>query len=159
MDSGWNISFDIVRKALYSVKETMGPRGRWDFLQRSPIIIADVAHNPDGIAAVVKDWNNIQGREKHIILGFVRDKDVRTALAQFPKDNIYHFCAAAIPRALPADELAAIATELGLIGTVHPSVREAVADTKKQLRDDVPLLITGSFFIVGEAMEALGIEP
>ena len=159
-DNGWKVPVEIVRKALFHVKELTGLRGRFDVLQRHPLIIGDVAHNAAGIGAIMHNWNIIKAWKKHIILGFVRDKDVRSALALFPKDNIYHFCAAKTPRALPAEELAAIAAEMNLSGTVHPSVEDAVLTTRGLLRDHhVHLLITGSFYIVGEAMQALGISP
>lgn len=158
-DGGWPLTDEIFRKGLFEVKARTGLRGRWDILQRRPPIVADVAHNPDGLSVILRYWELVQARQKHIIVGFVRDKDICSALSLFPKDNFYHFCAANLPRALPAAELAALAAEIGLQGEVHNSVEEAVIEAKKHLRDDVPLLITGSFFIVGEAMQALGILP
>jgi dihydrofolate synthase/folylpolyglutamate synthase len=80
---------------------------------------------------------------------------VRTALSLFPKDSLYHFCAADTPRALPADELAMIGKELGLAGEVYSSISEAIAEVRAQLNPDDALLITGSFFVVGEALQAI----
>ena len=152
-NQGWPLKLDKAAAALRAVKNTTGLRGRWDVLQNSPLIIADVAHNPAGLETVLKDWKHIPAKKKHIVVGFVRDKDVAAALALFPSDAVYYFCAADTPRALPAAELAAIAMESGLTGTVYPSVTEAVLTARAQLRTDDALLITGSFFIVGEAMQ------
>jgi dihydrofolate synthase/folylpolyglutamate synthase len=153
INQGWPLKLDKAADALRAVKSTTGLRGRWDVLQNSPLIIADVAHNPAGLQTVLKDWKHIPAKKKHIVVGFVRDKDIRTALALFPADVVYHFCAADNPRALPAAELAAIAAEAGLIGMVYPSVTEAVETAKSLLHKEDALLITGSFFIVGEAMQ------
>lgn len=155
---GLLIPFDKVVHALSKVKKLTGLRGRWEVIQAMPLIIADVAHNPAGIAEVTKQWEQVDAANKHIVVGFVKDKDVREALAHFPKDATYHFCNANIPRALPAEELQQIAGEAGLHGYVYASVADAVNAAKHALHQEDALLITGSFFIVGEAIEYLNVN-
>lgn len=149
---GWKINEATISTALSRVTALTGLRGRWDIWQTAPLIVADVAHNPAGLKQVLHDWAAVRANTKHIIVGFVRDKDVDEALSLFPKDAHYHFCAAALPRALPADELAAIAARFGLKGTTYASVADAVKSVRIQLAPLDALLICGSFFIVGEAM-------
>jgi len=134
-----------------------GLRGRWDKLQDRPLIIADVGHNVAGIKEVMHQLNNVNAKYKHIVVGFVKDKDVQEALSLFPKDALYYFCNAQIARALPAEQLNEIAVGLGFSGKHYNSVDIAVKAAKLNMADDDVLLITGSFFIVGEAMESLGI--
>lgn len=150
---GWSLPLDKVLDALGKVHAKTGLRGRWEILQSAPLIVADVAHNPAGLQEVLAQWNNLKATIKHVILGFVKDKDVAAALALFPKNNIYYVTNANIPRALPADELLEIALEAGLKATAFPTVAEALNAATKNLGPDDALLITGSFFIVGEAME------
>ncbi|MEO6833754.1 MAG: folylpolyglutamate synthase/dihydrofolate synthase family protein [Chitinophagaceae bacterium] len=152
---GWNLPAQQAIDSLENVQETSGIRGRWETISEAPLIIADVAHNPAGIEEVMGQWSALPHSKKHIIVGFVKDKDVRSALALFPKDARYHFCAANIPRALPVRDLANIASELGLHGIEHSSVKDAVLSTRKDMQNEDALLITGSFFIVGEALTAL----
>ncbi len=132
--------------------QVQGLRGRYEVLQRAPLIVADVAHNPQGLEAVLAQWTREVSGKRHIVLGFVRDKDVAAALALFPKDAVYYFCQAAIPRALPVAELAEMGKEVGLVGNVYKSVAEAVEVARKALVEKDSLLITGSFFVVGEAV-------
>jgi dihydrofolate synthase/folylpolyglutamate synthase len=153
-EQGWRLNEDVVANALSQVKTLTGLRGRWDVWQEKPFIVADVAHNPAGLSLVMKDWAAVPAKSKRIVLGFVRDKDVRKALSLFPKDAHYHFCAANLPRALPAEELAGIASELGLSGSVYPSVKAALNDSISMMNMEDALLVSGSFFIVGEAMQA-----
>jgi dihydrofolate synthase/folylpolyglutamate synthase len=129
-----------------------GLRGRYEILQEVPLVVADVAHNPQGLEAVLQQWTREVSGTKHVVLGFVRDKDVAAALDLFPKDAQYHFCQADIPRALPVAELAEMGTAAGLSGTMYATVADAVAAAKSLLGTDDSLLITGSFFIVGEAL-------
>jgi dihydrofolate synthase/folylpolyglutamate synthase len=155
-EQGWKLSVEGAVRAMGQVKERTGLRGRWDILRQHPFVVADVAHNVAGLTYVMESWRQVAAVKKHIIVGFVRDKDVRAALSLFPKDGIYHFCAANNPRALPAEELAEIGNELGLSGEVYSSITEAIAGANALLNGDDALLITGSFFVVGEALQVLG---
>lgn len=155
---GFTIHNDNIYRALTKVKKLTGLRGRWDWVQQHPIIIADVAHNPAGLQEVMNQWQQITAANKHIVLGFVRDKDVTAALAHFTKDNTYYFTQANVPRALPVNELKAMAEETGLEGNAYTSVAEAVQTARSAMGKDDALLITGSFFIAGEAIEYLDVN-
>lgn len=157
-NQGITIPFENTLRSFSKVKKATGLRGRWDIIQNKPFVVADVAHNPAGIQQVMKQWSNVTAHTKHIVVGFVKDKDVAEALALFPKDAVYHFCNADIPRALPANELATIAEHAELQGTTYESVAAATNGALAALNDGDALLITGSFFIVGEAMIAMSSE-
>ena len=152
---GWDIPFNTCLQALSGTKQLTGLRGRWERLSNAPVIIADVAHNPAGLKEVFAQWRFVAAAQKHIVVGFVRDKEVAEALSLFPSDAVYYFCNAAIPRALPAADLAAIAAQYGLTGRVYDSVTHAVLAAQQHMSPDDALLITGSFFIVAEALEIL----
>jgi dihydrofolate synthase/folylpolyglutamate synthase len=152
---GFTLTMENTIAALANVKGLTGLMGRWDWLQEQPIIICDVAHNPAGLTEVMHQWQQLTATRKHIVLGFVKDKDVTEALALFPKDATYYFCNAQILRALPAAELQERATAMGLNGEAYPTVTEAFAKAKSAMGPGDALLITGSFFIVGEVLEAL----
>ncbi|MFI5196307.1 MAG: bifunctional folylpolyglutamate synthase/dihydrofolate synthase [Chitinophagales bacterium] len=149
---GFNISIPAAINALLNVKRTTGLRGRWDWLQEKPTVICDVAHNPAGINEVIEQFNTLGATAKHIVLGFVKDKDIHEVLALLPKDATYYFCNAQIQRALPATELKAEAEKAGLKGCAYPTVTAAVTAAKANMNDTDALLITGSFFIAGEAL-------
>ncbi|MCC6186551.1 MAG: bifunctional folylpolyglutamate synthase/dihydrofolate synthase [Chitinophagaceae bacterium] len=152
---GYNIPIHTVIAALAHVQQLTGLRGRWDIIAKQPLVIADVAHNPAGIGLVIDQWKQLPAKQKHIVLGFVRDKDVATVLALMPTDHHYYFCNAATPRALPAAELATMATSIGLQGASHATVAHAVAAAMAAMQQDDALLITGSFFVVAEAIPSI----
>ncbi len=155
---GYNITTEGAIAALANVKGATGLHGRWEWLQQSPAIICDVAHNPAGLKEVMAQWNSVVAVNKHIVVGFVKDKDVEEALALFPKDATYYFCNAQILRALPATELKEIAERMGLTGNAYATVADAVTAAKEAMANDDAMLITGSFFIVGDAMGMLEME-
>ena len=95
------------------------------------------------------------------MLGFVNDKDISHILPMMPRRGQYFFTRASVPRALPAETLAAKAAEAGLQGTVCASVEEAVIrarqtalENKKNLpAGEEPLVfIGGSTFVVADAL-------
>lgn len=149
---GFNVSIQGAFAALADVKGATGLRGRWEWLQENPTVICDVAHNPAGLKEVLQQWQQVTATKKHIVLGFVKDKDVTEALTLFPKDAVYYFCNAQTPRALPANDLKELAATTGLNGNAYSTVTDAVTAAKEAMTNDSALLITGSFFIVGEAL-------
>lgn len=158
---GFKISVTGALSALTNVKKSTGLRGRWDWLQEKPAIICDVAHNPAGLKEVLSQFNSLPATDdsrKHIVLGFVKDKDVEEALSLFPKDAVYYFCNARIERALPAAELKEKAAWSGLGGSAYVTVAEAINEAQSAMQQNDALLITGSFFIVGEALTMLKYE-
>lgn len=151
----WALSIPQSLETLAHTKTLSGLRGRWELFQKKPKIILDVAHNPAGLKYVLEQWKLVQAENKHIVIGFVKDKDVRTALTLFPKDNYYYCCAAQIPRALDSTELSILAQEAQLNAQAFPSVADATKAAKKNLKENDALLICGSFFILAEAVHFL----
>ena len=157
---GWKLTLANAIHALSSVKKATGLRGRWEWLQEKPVIICDVAHNTAGLTEVMQQLHVLSkgdkiNRKTHILMGFVKDKEISEALTLFPKDATYYFTNASIPRALPATELKTAGETSGLNGVAYPTVSLALSAAKSAMGNDDILLITGSFFVVGEAMETM----
>lgn len=136
--------------ALKQVKQLTGLKGRWQLLKTNPTVIADVAHNVNGIEKVIEHLQNLQYNQLHIITGMVKDKDVRAALALLPKYAIYYFTQANIPRAMQADELKQIANQFNLKGAVFSNVNFAIETALSEAKENDLILILGSVFLVGE---------
>ena len=157
-NQGIEIPLDNTLRSFSKVKRATGLRGRWEIFQQEPLVVADVAHNPAGLAEVLKQWEDIETDGKHIVVGCVKDKDIAEALAIFPGSASYYFCNANIPRALPAADLAAIGLQTGLKGNSYRSVAGATTAALSAMQANDALLITGSFFVVAEALVAISRE-
>jgi dihydrofolate synthase / folylpolyglutamate synthase len=150
-----NIGIQITDTAMLSgllqVKHLTGLRGRWEILQQHPTIIADVAHNKDGIKQVLHQLkNNYPKANLHFVMGFVKDKDVHDVLSIFPTKAQYYFTNAHIPRALLATELAEQANNVGLNGNHYENVNDAINTAKKNATTDDVIMVCGSFFVLAE---------
>ncbi len=151
VELGMKISIENKKNALANVKKITGLRGRWDVVSKKPTIVYDVAHNKDGIAAVLAQLKSMEGtRQLHFVLGFVNDKDISSILDILPKDALYYFTNAHIPRALSKEILLEYALKKNLIGKCYENVNHAIAEAKKNASENDTIIVCGSFFILAE---------
>lgn len=139
-----------VRKGFANVLSNTGIRGRWEVLQHEPLCICDTGHNEAGIRYVVKQLLATPHKRLHIVFGVVNDKDVHHMLALLPKDAVYYFTKASVPRALPEQELALLASEYALEGKCYPTVLQAKNAAIEAADAEDLIFIGGSNFIVAE---------
>lgn len=150
-----DITIEHLVRALPSIKKQTGLRGRWDTIARHPDIIIDVAHNPAGMEFLRSNMAATSGKGTvHFIIGFASDKDIDKVLPYFPKLAKYYFTQAAIPRALPVEDLLHKASGI-LEGTAYQNVGTAIAACLAQATAEDTIIITGSFFIVADALNYL----
>lgn len=86
-----------------------------------------------------------------MVVGMVNDKDINGVLAMMPCNAVYYFTQASIPRALPAEEFAALARQHGLAGESFADVPTAVRAALQDSTTDDLIFIGGSTFIVADA--------
>lgn len=151
---GWNIVDDQITNALSKVKKLTGFKGRWDILRKSPLIIADVAHNINGIALVLQQIKQINYSTLHIITGMVKDKDIEKVLSLFSTNATYYFTQANIPRALDKELLREKALAFNLQGSTFNNVNDAIKKAISVSNKNDLILICGSIFLVAEIDDA-----
>ncbi len=152
-EDGLEVSDAAIRKGIANVRTNTNFIGRWMVMQQSPLVIFDSAHNEGGLREVfahLPQFNNL-----HIVFGTVSDKDVATVLSILPINAYYYFCKANVPRGKDAQELQAEAAEFGLKGEMFNSVEAALIAAKAQARADDIVLLTGSVFVVADALERI----
>lgn len=150
---GFRITEAAVRAGLRQVTKLTGLRGRWSVIGRRPLVVCDTAHNAAGLSLVMSQLQRVSHQNLHLVIGTVNDKDVPAMLALLPVAGIFYFCAAAIPRALPAPELAELGRLAGLNGEAYESVAAAVAAARTAAGPDDAVFIGGSTFVVAEVAE------
>lgn len=146
----WKIGAAGLLKGLSDVIRLTGLKGRWQTLGTHPLIICDTGHNVDGLREVVDQIRAQSFQKLHIVFGVVKDKDLQGVLDILPKDALYYFCEAKIPRAMDAHQLQTLAAGTGLHGAVIKDVNEALAEAKRHATRDDMIFIGGSTFVVAE---------
>ena len=148
----FDIKEENIVEGLKNVVELTSLMGRWQKLSSVPLIIADTGHNVAGMQYIVSQITDIKASTKRLVIGMVGDKDITSMLNLLPKDAIYYFCNAQIPRALPAEELKAKASEFGLKGNAYPSVADALEAAKHDASENDFIFVGGSNFTVAEIL-------
>lgn len=148
----WHISQASILLGLGQVKSSTGLMGRWQTLSNSPRIICDTGHNEDGIKEVIAMLNNESFDQLHVVIGMVNDKEVDKVLQLFPKNAIYYFTQAAIPRAMPVNDLFAKAQKHRLHGTSYTKVSDALDAAKSASGNSDLIFVGGSTFVVAEVV-------
>ncbi len=121
------------------------------FQRIPPRWILDGAHNPHAVRALVGAWKESFGTERPpIIFGCLDDKDAPSLIALLEGiAGEFHFVPVASSRSVHPNSLAHLTTQPT---TLHPNLPAALETCAAQGR---PVLITGSLYLVGEALSLL----
>lgn len=176
------ITVESIRKGLASVKW----HGRLEMIKDDPPILIDGAHNPAAAAvlshALVKNFLRIY-KKLILILGIMDDKDIEGIMRPLlPVASEIILTSPSYKRASPPARLAGIAASLGFPEVrIAPTLQDAIEMARnicKQsnlpstsnnplslpfskeelggINKSALIVITGSFYTIGEAKEALG---
>lgn len=125
--------------------------GRFQVLQRDPLVILDGAHNVDGTQALIKGLSNLNANHKlFFILGFLKDKDYSGMLHLYAKaaDRIF-----AVQPDNPSRALRPTTIQTVLGNKVVGSYRDLYTALQQALTlagADTTIVVTGSFYLIKE---------
>ena len=149
---GWDITSENIAQGLLHVVRNTNLKGRWQTLSSYPTIVCDTGHNVGGLTYVMEQLKKQTYTNLHIVVGFVKEKDVNSVLELFPKEATYYFCSPAIARGLNVNTLKEIATAKELQGEAYSSVAEALNVAKAQAIPTDFIFVGGSTFVVAEVV-------
>jgi dihydrofolate synthase/folylpolyglutamate synthase len=147
---GWNLQDTAIQEGMSQVIQSTGLHGRWELLNSRPAVIADVAHNPDGIAKLLQQIEATKHQKLMLILGMSNDKDVTGILQLLPSNAYYCFTQASIPRAMHCSDLSNLAQQFGLKGRPFNNVNDALSHCMNYAKEEDLIVVCGSVFVVGE---------
>ena len=154
---------EMLKKAGYSVdNEHLSPTlaqlaipGRLEILQRDPLVVADVAHNPQGSRALANSLHMLLPRQKKVMVcGILDDKDIQHMLE--PLLEATRLCIFTRPESPRAVHWKHAASMLGEVRPEQPcllveKIDHAVRRGLEELENEEFLLITGSFYLLDRA--------
>lgn len=144
-----------------NIQKNTGYRGRLDSVKSKGLkYIFDVSHNSQGISSALKELKPL-GKDV-IVFGIMADKDYRKAVKELTvyKPQII-FTKPSYQRALEPDVLYNLSVrgkgskkQLKHYGNIY----EALAEAKNSVKPLGRIIVMGSFFMVHDAIKALGLE-
>ena len=126
----------------------------------SPEIVMDVAHNPAGAWALRSTLSACyEGRRLTFVFGAMRDKAIgEIAEILFPLAERVIVTKADNPRSASPEEIRAAAARTSVEIIDAENVPAALAQGKVLMENSGVMVVTGSIYIVGEAMRELGLS-
>src|SRR3954464_9525041 len=157
------LDIDVVRAAFASVTSP----GRMELVRRSPTVILDGAHNPAGAAALAVALDEAFSFQRLVaVVAVLSDKDAAGLLGALdPVVDSVVVTTNSSPRALPVDDLAAIAVDMlgesrvDVEARLDDAIEAAVTAAEEDGSVSGGVLITGSIVTVGEARSMLAPGP
>jgi dihydrofolate synthase/folylpolyglutamate synthase len=123
-------------------------------------MVLDVAHNPAGAWALRSALSeNFAGRELTLVFAAMRDKALQEmADILFPIAEHVVLTQVNNPRSATTGELRQAASHTGTVMHEEPMVAAAMARAREVSNPEGLIVVTGSIFLVGEAMEAMALS-
>lgn len=155
-----NFGFNITAQTVSAgIREVCWP-GRFQVVPASdqyPECVLDVAHNPAGAWALRSLLTaTYQGRPLTFIFGAMRDKAIEEmAQILFPLAEHVLATHANSPRAATPEQIRDAAARTGTEVECVPKVRAALGRAREVARENGVVVVTGSIYVVGEALEML----
>lgn len=148
----FHVSLQNVISGIRGVNINTGLKGRWQTLGKEPLIVCDTGHNKEGLEYVMNQISRVSKSGLHMVIGFVKDKDLSAVLPLFPQNAKYYFTKAPVPRALDEKILQAEAMRYGLNGDNYNDVMNALNAAKANAVAGDMIFIGGSTFVVAEVL-------
>ncbi len=146
----FNISSENITNGIRNVISNTNLKGRWQILAKSPLTICDTGHNEHALKLTLEKVHQIKGNKKHLIFGFVKDKDLKNIIELFPKDANYYFCTFNSFRSLKINELKLFAKNNNLNAHYYEDVNIALAEANRIAKANDLIFIGGSTYLVAE---------
>jgi dihydrofolate synthase/folylpolyglutamate synthase len=141
------------------IRETSWP-GRFQVIRGTPEIVLDVAHNPAGAWALRSTLSACyEDRRIIFVFGAMRDKAIgEIAEILFPLAEHVIATSADNPRSATPEEIREAASRTQSEIEMRPDVASALQRARELAGADGIVVVTGSIYVVGEAMRALGVS-
>ncbi len=148
-----------VGKGLRGVRSFSGLRGRFEVLQNSPLIIADVAHNPDGTARLAEGLREFLAGKFVLLFGVMKDKEYGKMIDTLaPLTRMVVAVQPDTSRALAASAVTGEFRRRSVPAINGATVARGMSLARAELREGEALLVSGSHYVVGEVLNFLN-EP
>jgi dihydrofolate synthase / folylpolyglutamate synthase len=152
---GYPLTDDVIRKGL---RQTRFP-GRFELLRRSPDVIIDGAHTPEGMRLLKSTFRKVYpGVRPFMLLGMLRDKNYRDLvkiIAPLAREIV------CVPpqgdRALGPDELATVIKGLGVPATSAPDILDGFRLLMEKAAQEDVILAAGSLYMIGPVRRGCGL--
>ena len=144
-----SLGFLVEDEAILRALSRMTWQGRLEKVKESPLVLLDGAHNPHGIHALSEFVHtHFHDKKKILVFGVMKDKEYETMLKEIvPEVDTVILTKPNIERALSPDSMQMCFNNAIITDNMRNALKQArTVATEKDL-----ILVTGSFYTIGEA--------
>ncbi len=149
----YKINDSHIETGLNNVSNNTGLQGRWQVIQKKPMIICDTAHNEAALEDVISQLTDMEYSDLHFIIGFSNDKDLEKISKLFPEDSKYYFVQSKVGRARDAKQVRDIFKLNNRNGDYYKSIENTIRYVKGISKENDIIFIGGSTFVVSEIFD------
>ena len=146
------INLHTIKQGFKNVISNTGLLGRWQIIADSPQLIMDVGHNKEGLSFLVTELQKLEFGHLHLIMGFVKGKQVVDLISLFPSEASFYLSSPKIDRAIPLSTLKAELTGSSKNIDLFPTVIDALNRARSLANTNDLILVCGSTFVVAEVL-------
>lgn len=156
----FNLDFNDISYALQHVCELTGLQGRWQILQKKPMVVCDAGHNMGGWQYISHQLKEIseQYKQLHIVFGMANDKDVDHVMQLLPANATFYWTRASVHRAMNEHDVEGIGKLHHLRGLTFNSVSSAYDAALSKATPNDFVYIGGSCFVIADLLRYLQTE-
>lgn len=160
------LGFDLPERGIIAGLTQIDRRGRLEQAMERPRIYLDGAHTPESVRSVIQAVSaHLDYDSLIVVFGCASDKDIPGMIGALATgaDKVIFTRAASNPRAADPAELRGICRSTsGVMCETAPTVKDAINAAAAQGVCDYAqdlILVTGSFYVVGEAKHLIESKP
>lgn len=143
--------------ALVDMLKRIQMPGRQQKISESPLVVVDVAHNPQATAAMAAWLAHYDATKIRAVVGMLKDKSIVETLSNLSSLPAQWYTATTQgPRGCDAAVLSDALTQVGVDANAIvtcDSVRQAYANAREDYKDGELILVFGSFVTVADVLE------
>ena len=145
-----NINNNSIISGISNINKNCYLIGRWSSISESPKVIFDAAHNLAGFKIISSQLKKVKYNKLHIILGFVKGKNIKELIAELPPDSNIYYTSLKMERGMTQNE---IRRNVGGNIIFDDNTKRLIEVIKMDCTDKDLILITGSNFIAKNIYE------
>ena len=151
----------VTDEKIVNTLPTVQLAGRFQYLNHSPDVVVDVAHNPQAAQSLLENLaelrrNMPKAGRMIAVFAMLADKDISAVVRILVSEiDVWHVAEIKHPRAAKLNDMVRIVSDSGVKSPVqaHLDIELALYDAYKSMTKNDKIIVFGSFFTVATALD------
>ncbi|MEZ4922002.1 MAG: folylpolyglutamate synthase/dihydrofolate synthase family protein [Crocinitomicaceae bacterium] len=127
-------------------------QGRFQLIQKEPLVILDAAHNPSGVKGLIEEVNELDYDQLHMVYGSASDKDLKGIFELLPKSAQYYFTEFNSKRSTKKSRYEEMGNQFVFEFELFDQPTKALNAALEAAKSDDLIMIFGSFYMMDEIL-------